>query len=134
LPRGARLRRVPRYASGQRLHRQRVAMISRRTLLASALPVAALSACGAAVRSPAGAPAIIRGYAAPRPAKELDHAVVYRREDEFCAWTYTRGFWENASGELIQNFDALTVDYRDPDFINHNNVFRNSTGTRQVTV
>jgi hypothetical protein len=85
-------------------------MISRRTVLATALPAMALSACTTATRRIAGAPAIIHGYAAPRPAKDLDHAVVYRREDEFCAWTYTRGFWENAKGELMQNFDAITID------------------------
>jgi len=109
-------------------------MISRRNLLASTLPAAALTACGSGARAISGAPAILHAYAPPRPAQDLDHAVVYRREDEFCAWTYTRGFWEDANGHLMQNFDALTVDYRDPDFINHNNVFRNSTGTKQVTV
>jgi hypothetical protein len=109
-------------------------MISRRTLLASTLPVVALSACTTATRRIAGAPAILHSYAPPRPAKDLDHAVVYRREDEFCAWTYTRGFWENGKGELMQNFDAITIDYKDPDFINHNNVFRNSKGSKQVTV
>jgi hypothetical protein len=108
-------------------------MISRRTLLASALPAAALSACSTVGRV-SGAPAIIHRYAAPRPARDLDHAVVYQREDEFCAWTYTRGFWEDANGHLMQNFDALTVDYKDPDFINHNNIFANAKGTKQVTV
>src|SRR5687768_303897 len=109
-------------------------MMNRRVLLASALPAAVLSACTSVNRGFRGAPSIIHGYAPPRPAKDLDHAVVYRREDEFCAWTYTRGFWEDGNGHLMQNFDALTVDYRDPEFINHNNVFRNSKGTKQVTV
>jgi hypothetical protein len=109
-------------------------MISRRTLLASTLPVVALSACAASTRKIGGAPAIIHRYTAPRPAKDVDHAVVYHRDDEFCAWPYTRGFWENARGELIQNFDAITIDYRDPDFINHNNVFRNAKRSRQVMV
>jgi len=109
-------------------------MISRRKMLAATLPAVALSACNRGPGVAAGAPAIIHRYAAPRPAKDLEHAVVYRREDEFCAWTYTRGFWQDASGHLMQNFDALTIDYRDPDFINHNNVFANSRGTKQVTV
>jgi hypothetical protein len=109
-------------------------MISRRTMLASTLPSMALSACATATRRIGGAPTILHGYAAPRPARDLDHAIVYRREDEFCAWTYTRGFWENAKGELMQNFDAISIDYRDPDFINHNNVFKNAKGTKQVTV
>lgn len=109
-------------------------MITRRNLLAVALPAAALSACSGTPRRITGAPAILHRHTAPRPARDLDHAVVYRREDEFCAWTYTRGFWEDANGHLMQNFDALTVDYRDPDFINHNNIFRNAKGTKQVTV
>jgi hypothetical protein len=106
-------------------------MIERRALLASTIAVAT---CAAASRAAAQAPAVIRRFAAPRPADHLDHAIVYRREDEFCAWTYTRGFWENARGELIQNFDALTVAYESPDFINHNNVFANATATKIVTV
>jgi hypothetical protein len=109
-------------------------MITRRNLLATALPVAALSGCSTMSQGFRGAPSIIHRYSAPRPARDLDHAVVYRREDEFCAWTYTRGFWEDANGNLMQNFDALTVDYKDPDFINHNNIFANSKGTKQVTV
>ena len=109
-------------------------MITRRSMLASTLQVAALAGCSAGTGRIGGAPAIIHRYAAPRPAKDLDHAIVYRREDEFCAWTYTRGFWQDANGHLMQNFDALTVDYKSPDFINHNNIFRNSTGTKQVTV
>ncbi|MEO8316610.1 MAG: hypothetical protein ABI645_17660, partial [Pseudomonadota bacterium] len=66
-------------------------MITRRILLASALPAAALSACTGVTRSVRGAPAIIHRYTAPRLARDLDNAIVYRREDEFCAWTYTRG-------------------------------------------
>lgn len=111
-------------------------MITRRNLLASALPAAALTACATGTRRIAGAPAIIHAYAAPRPAKDADHAVVYRREDEFCAWTYTRGFWQNAQGHLMQNFDALTLDYSTttPETITHNNIFRTSTGRKMVTV
>ncbi|MCP5144555.1 MAG: exo-alpha-sialidase [Gammaproteobacteria bacterium] len=104
-------------------------MIHRRTLLASAL-----SSAACAVAASAQTPAIIRRFQAPRPADNLEHAVVYRREDEFCAWTYTRGFWETANGDLIQNFDAVTVNYTSADAINHNNVFRNSTGRKIVTV
>jgi hypothetical protein len=109
-------------------------MITRRNLLASALPLAALSACTGVTRSFRGAPGIIHAYSPPRLARDIDNAIVYRREDEFCAWTYTRGFWENADGHLMQNFDALTVDYKDPDFINHNNIFANAKTTKQVTV
>ena len=111
-------------------------MITRRTLLASALPAVALTACTTGTRRIIGAPAIIHAYAPPRPAKDMDHAVVYRRENEFCAWTYTRGFWQDAQGHLMQNFDALTLDYSTttPETITHNNIFRTSTGSKMVTV
>lgn len=123
-------------------------MIERRALFASVLPATLLVACSrgsapANERAAAGvipaaraqeAPAIVKSFHAPRPAKDVEHAIVYRREDEFCAWPYTRGFWQTGNGELIQSFDALTVRYQDPDFINHNNVFRNATARKVVTV
>lgn len=124
-------------------------MIERRALFASVLPAALLLGCSRGTAPSSGgsvadgvipaaraqqAPAVLRKFHPPRPAKDVEHAVVYRREDEFCAWPYTRGFWENARGELIQMFDALTVRYTDPDFINHNNVFRNATARKVVTV
>jgi hypothetical protein len=108
-------------------------MINRRAFLASTIPIS-LVACNTQTREDNSAPSIIRSYKAPRPADDLDHAIVYRREDEFCAWTYTRGFWETGDGELIQNFDALTVAYEDPDAISHDNIFATSTGTKMVTV
>ncbi|MXO67094.1 sialidase family protein [Altericroceibacterium endophyticum] len=63
--------------------------------------------------------AIIKSYAAPHAPSSLDHAVVYRREDEFCSWPYTSGFWENGEGTLIANFSARTVKYASGDEINH---------------
>jgi hypothetical protein len=108
-------------------------MLKRRTLLSAALP-AVLVACDKVKSTTSLAPSIIHRYSPPRPAQDLDHAIVYRREDEFCAWTYTRGFWETANGDLIQNFDALTVAYEDPNFINHNNIFANATATKIVTI
>jgi hypothetical protein len=110
------------------------ASITRRALLASAAPALALGGCTLAGRN--AAPAIIHRYHAPRPLTDTDHAVVYRREDEFCAWTYTRGFWEDAQGHLMQNFDSLTVDYGqlDAEGITHNNIFARSTARRMITV
>ncbi len=104
-------------------------MLKRRTLLAAALPAALATYAKAQPVS-----SVIRTFAGPRIAQDVEHAIVYRREDEFCSWPYTRGFWQTANGDLIQNFDALTVAYEDPDFINHNNVFQNATATKIVTV
>ncbi|MFO7324795.1 MAG: sialidase family protein [Pseudomonadota bacterium] len=110
------------------------ASVTRRALLAAAAPALVLGACSFTGRN--SAPAIIHRYHRPRPAADADHAVVYRREDEFCAWTYTRGFWEDGNGHLMQNFDSLTVDYEklDAEGITHNNIFARSTGRRMLTV
>lgn len=112
------------------------ALLNRRALLLTGVPALALGACSSSSKSNLAAPAIIHRYHAPRPADDADHAVVYRREDEFCAWTYTRGFWEDASGHLMQNFDSMTVDYEglDQEGITHNNIFANATGRRMLTV
>jgi len=70
-----------------------------------------------------------------RRAKDADHAVVYRREDEFCSWPYTSGFWENASGELIASFTARTVKYASASEINHDALEAGSgSGPKVVTV
>jgi hypothetical protein len=47
-----------------------------------------------------------------RRAKNADHAIVYRRENEFASHPYVRGFWETAAGHLICNFSVATVDYK----------------------
>ncbi|HZV58676.1 MAG TPA: hypothetical protein VFF89_13495, partial [Sphingobium sp.] len=71
----------------------------------------------------------------PRSPRSVDHAVVYRRENEFCSWPFTSGFWENGSGELIANFMTRTVAYASGDEINHDALERGSGGApRMVTV
>ncbi|MGC1270084.1 MAG: sialidase family protein [Croceibacterium sp.] len=62
---------------------------------------------------------IIHRYAKPRAPSRVDHAVVYRREDEFCSWPYTSGFWRNGEGTLIANFASRTVKYSSGSEINH---------------
>ncbi len=64
----------------------------------------------------------------------LDHAVVYRREDEFCSWPFTSGFWENGEGTLIANFTTRNVVYDSGDAIRHDVLGQNSTNPRTVTV
>ena len=71
----------------------------------------------------------------PRPTKNVEHAVVYRRENEFASHPYVRGFWENAAGHLICNFSLATVDYRgDPHKLAHIDLVRSAGGRRAVTV
>ena len=77
----------------------------------------------------------IRKFSPPRPAKDVEHAVVYRRENEFASHPYVRGFWETAKGHLICNFSLATVDYRgDPLKLAHIELVRSAGGRRAVTV
>jgi len=66
----------------------------------------------------------IRKFAKPRPARDAEHGIVYRNEDEFCAWPYTQGFWEAADGTIIANFIRTKADYGKVDSLNHNVVMR----------
>ena len=72
---------------------------------------------------------------APRWARDIDHAVAYRRENEFASHPYVRGFWETAAGHLIANFSLATVDYRgDPEKLAHIGLVNSPGGRRAVTI
>ena len=73
-------------------------------------------------------------FSPPRTPRHVDHAVVYRREDEFCSWPFTSGFWENAEGTLIANFTSRTVSYNSGDAIRHDVLGQNSSNPKTVTV
>jgi hypothetical protein len=71
----------------------------------------------------------------PRPAREVEHAVAYRREGEFASHPYVRGFWETGAGHLIANFSVATVDYRgDPNRLAHISLVRSAGGRRAATI
>lgn len=76
----------------------------------------------------------IRTYSRPVRPREVDHAVVYRREDEFCSWPFTSGFWESGEGTLIANFATRTVSYASGDAIRHDVLGQNSSNPRTITV
>ena len=82
---------------------------------------------------PAIARAKIEPYAVPQQIRDVDHAVVYRREDEFTGWLHTMGFWNMQDGELLQSFPAITTDYDSAAAINHDNVSREGP-SKLVTV
>ena len=89
---------------------------------------------GSARPSAAASPAMIHTFRPPRPAKDLDNAIVYRRDDEFASHPYVAGFWETAAGHLVANFSTRKVNYvGDPNDLSHNNLGRNPGG-RQVNV
>ena len=73
-------------------------------------------------------------YAPPRHPSQVDHNVVYRREDEFCSWPFTSGFWQNAEGTLIANFATRNEVYDSGDANRHDVLGQNSTNPRTVTV
>jgi hypothetical protein len=73
-------------------------------------------------------------FSPPCPPAQVDHATVYRRDDEFCSWPFTSGFWENADGTLIANFATRNVVYASGDAIRHDVLGQNSTNPRTVTV
>jgi hypothetical protein len=78
---------------------------------------------------------VIKKFSPPRQAKNVEHAVVYRRDDEFASHPYVRGFWATAAGHLICNFSVATVDYRgDPNLLAHPGLLRNHGGRRSATV
>jgi hypothetical protein len=70
-----------------------------------------------------------------RPARDADHAVAYRRENEFASHPYVRGFWETPAGHLIANFSVATVDYHaDPQRLAHISLVRSAGGRRAATI
>lgn len=70
----------------------------------------------------------------PRAPKQVDHSVVYRKDDEFCSWPFTSGFWENGEGTLIANFATRNVSYNGGDAIRHDVLGQNSSNPRTITV
>ena len=70
----------------------------------------------------------------PRRPSKVDHATVYRREDEFCSWPFTSGFWDNGEGTLIANFATRNVTYDSGDAIRHDVLGQNSSNPRTITV
>jgi hypothetical protein len=94
-------------------------MISRRNaLIAGAAGGGALLLSSAAQAQRSAK--VVKTFTPPRQIKNVDHAVVYRNENHFCAWPYTRGYWNFGDGELVQSFDCVNTDYANPDAINHN--------------
>lgn len=101
--------------------------LTRRGALAGGL----LLAAGASAR--AGAATGGRFFQ-PRRIEDIDHQVVYRREDEFAGWPHTSGFWNFGDGELLQNVMVLYTDYPDADAISHDNIGRGGRGGKMVTL
>lgn len=57
-------------------------------------------------------------------AKHIEHAVVFRDDNWFCAWPFNGGFWQFADGELAVGFFRGPCDYTTPGAANHGTVDR----------
>jgi hypothetical protein len=77
---------------------------------------------------------VIRSFAAPRRISNVDHQVVYRRENEFAGWPHTMGFWNMGDGEILQNVTSINTDYASADAISHDNIGRGGGGSKQVAL
>jgi Neuraminidase (sialidase) len=92
--------------------------LHRRGFIAStSVAVATLSLAGKAG-------AATRRFGKLRMAKDADHGIVYRNDNEFCSWPFTQGFFETADGTLIVNFMRASANYGDIASLNHNVVAR----------
>jgi hypothetical protein len=63
-------------------------------------------------------------FARPRPLANVDHLVVYRRENEFVGWPHTMGYWNLGGGELLQQVTSINTSYGNADSISHDNIGR----------
>jgi hypothetical protein len=105
--------------------------VTRRSALVGSAAGGALVLASAACAQSGGG--LIRSYARPRQIHSVDHAVVYRREDEFNGWPHIRGFWNLGGGELVQNFNSVPHVYSTVEAISHNRLY-NAEGRKMVTI
>ena len=82
----------------------------------------------------AQAPGIIRSYAPPRPLSDVEHMVVYRRENEMVGWPHVMGWWNLGNGELLQQVTSITTRYGNADDISHDNLGREGLGGKSVAL
>lgn len=55
-------------------------------------------------------------------ASHADHAVVYRKNDEFSGWPFTSGMWETADGSIVVGFKRNKSLYRGIEDVHHDHV------------
>lgn len=56
----------------------------------------------------------------------IDHGIVYRKEDEFCAWPLYGGMWETADGSIVTGFERYKCGYESYADVNHDHVAESS--------
>ena len=113
------------------LQRTGAIALTRRRALAGGTGLGSLLLARAAM---AGGPSIGHTYAAPRRLADVDHAVVYRREDEMVGWPHVMGFWNLDNGELLQQVNSITTRYGNSDDISHDSLGREGLGSRMLAL
>jgi hypothetical protein len=82
----------------------------------------------------AHAASTIGRFVRPRRLANVDHLVVYRRENEFVGWPHTMGYWNIGDGELLQQVTSINTTYGSPDSISHDNIGREGLGGKSVAL
>jgi hypothetical protein len=78
--------------------------------------------------------AAIKQFSPPRRIKNVDHMVVYRRENEMVGWPHTMGYWNMGNGELLQQVTSINTRYGSADDISHDNLGREGLGGKSVAL
>ncbi len=68
----------------------------------------------------------------PRRPSEVEHAIVYRRNDEQVGWPHVMGYWNFGNGELLQQVTSITTTYGNVENVSHDNLGSEGLGTRQL--
>jgi len=53
---------------------------------------------------------------------EIEHIVVYRKDDEYAGWPFNGGFWQFGNGELLVGFIRNKCRYRSPEDVSHSRI------------
>ncbi len=60
-------------------------------------------------------------YEKPVRPEEIEHIVVYRKDDEYAGWPFNGGFW-NLNGELLVGFNRNKCPYKTPSDVKHSQI------------
>ncbi len=72
-------------------------------------------------------------FVRPRRIADVEHLVLYRRDDEFAGWPHVMGYWNMGDGEILQQIRSTTTTYPDADAIAHNNLGQQGGVTKMLS-
>lgn len=53
---------------------------------------------------------------------EIDHGIVYRKDDEVCGWVFTSGMWDTADGSIVVAFKRNKGSYGKAEDVHHDHL------------